>query len=76
MICQRCEHTEADHCKGGVEHFDHKEESRMMRLQDRRKKTPCAVRHCLQPLCSCVDFAQTCGAELDAVTDERGSALN
>lgn len=56
MKCLRCEHVDSDHCKGGVMHFNHKEESRMVPVADRAPKQACAARHCLQPLCSCVEL--------------------
>lgn len=56
MNCARCTHPEAEHCKGGVAHADHKEEQRMMQVKWRKGTRICAVRRCLQPMCSCVDF--------------------
>jgi hypothetical protein len=49
MICARCKHPEAKHCKGNIEHFYTYKGSREV-------ATTCVGRHCLNPLCSCVAF--------------------
>lgn len=55
-LCARCGHALSKHCKGNVEHGDYKEEARMVAAEWRRRSVTCHVRHCLNPLCSCVDF--------------------
>jgi hypothetical protein len=59
MNCARYGCSLKDHCKGGVEHSNYKEEARMVPLKWRRPSKPCQVRHCLVPLCSCVDFVES-----------------
>jgi hypothetical protein len=53
--CARCGHRLADHCEGDQRHAHYKDEMRMA-------KTPrvyvCTTRHCLQPLCTCIDFVE------------------
>lgn len=56
MNCLRCTHKAERHCPGGVVHANHKEEARMMSVASRRAASKCATRHCLEPLCSCVDL--------------------
>ena len=53
-ICAGCVHLLSEHCKGHVEHGDHKEEARMVR--DRKKTVTCQTRHCNEPLCCCLEF--------------------
>jgi hypothetical protein len=54
MTCARCTHALADHCKGSVSHSDMKDQ----RPGWPARQTVCATRHCLHPLCSCVDFVE------------------
>jgi hypothetical protein len=56
--CARCEHPLSEHCKGGQVHGDHKDDQRMTPMRYRKGMFKCEVRHCLQPLCSCVDFQE------------------
>lgn len=53
MKCERCDHPEADHCKGGKTHQEWKESQRQWVVT---RFTVCVSRHCDQPVCSCVDF--------------------
>lgn len=55
-LCLRCEHPVSAHCKGEQLHTDHKEDARMVPQRWRRNNTICHTRHCLYPLCSCVDL--------------------
>lgn len=54
MICARCEHHDKDHCKGGQVHSSPKEAQAMAG----RGSSICIVRHCLHPLCSCVELVE------------------
>lgn len=56
MLCARCDHDLKKHCPGNQQHSDYKEESRLIEVQYRKGTHICHVRHCLNPLCSCVDF--------------------
>jgi hypothetical protein len=47
-ICGRCGHKDSRHCKGGEQHSS-------MRGHG---STICVSRHCLEPLCSCVEFVE------------------
>ncbi len=58
MICARCDHPLSKHCPGNVQHSDYKEESRLIEVKYRKGTHTCHVRHCLNPLCSCVDFIE------------------
>lgn len=51
--CAHCDHALSAHCKGGVKHVYHKDDM----VKDPRV-TVCETRHCLNPLCSCVDFVE------------------
>jgi hypothetical protein len=51
MKCQRCDHDQTDHCKGSKLHSALKDEGRV-----ESRQTLCTTRHCLMPLCSCVEF--------------------
>lgn len=62
MKCARCDHEESQHCKSGVKHVDHKQE---MWPKPTRWHI-CTVKHCLLPLCSCVDFVAPAGELLDS----------
>lgn len=66
MICSRCGHEDQRHCKSGVWHTSAKEDSRMLAIRDRKGDIRCTTRHCLEPLCSCVDLippaSQECAA--------------
>lgn len=55
MKCLRCDHELADHRKGGQKHTNFKDEMRMVRQP---RTNICPTRHCLQPMCSCVDFQE------------------
>jgi hypothetical protein len=57
-ICARCDHPKQAHCKGNQQHTNHKEDSRMVPSAWRKGTFICEVRHCLNPLCSCVDFIE------------------
>ena len=46
------------HCRSGVLHTDHKEDARMVPNDRRTGNHVCHTRHCLAPLCSCVDFQE------------------
>lgn len=52
MKC-KCDHAIKDHCKGNESHDGYKFQLRMTR--DPNPHT-CTTRHCLAPLCSCVDY--------------------
>jgi hypothetical protein len=56
--CARCSHPLSKHCKGEQQHSDYKEESRLIDVEYRTKTFICHVRHCLNALCSCVDFIE------------------
>jgi hypothetical protein len=56
-ICE-CNAPLSKHCKGNQQHTDPKEDSRMMAVKDRKGTFICHTRHCLAPLCSCVDFRE------------------
>lgn len=56
MKCACCNHEDKDHCKGGVKHSTYKDQARMV---PKPKTTACKTRHCTQPLCCCLDFAET-----------------
>lgn len=56
MDCERCGHAAKDHCKGNVEHSNWKDEHRQNGLPPR--VSMCHTRHCLMPLCSCVDLIE------------------
>jgi hypothetical protein len=53
MTCAYCQHAEEEHCKGQVRHQHYKDE---MRQVVHSRTRVCHVRHCLQPLCDCVNF--------------------
>lgn len=68
MICQRCEHDEKRHCKGKVEHV-----SQYKGASVNEVKRTCVSRHCLNPLCSCVDFVppkDEASTGRDAISEE------
>lgn len=44
------------HCKGNVEHSDPKEDYRLVAHASRKWTVTCKTRHCLGPLCSCLEF--------------------
>lgn len=54
MNCDRCDHSIEKHCKSGVKHVNHKQEMWPVA----KDWHICKVRHCLLPLCSCVDFVE------------------
>lgn len=56
--CAFCQCPLSLHCKGNLAHSDHKEEARMVELKWRRGTSICKTRHCLTPLCCCVDFQE------------------
>lgn len=58
MNCAFCTHPLEIHCPGEVPHTDHKEDSRMVPVEWRRGTHVCHTRHCLAPLCCCVDFKE------------------
>lgn len=58
MNCARCDHPLKKHCKGDQQHSNHKEDARMVAADDRKMTSTCHTRHCLEPLCSCVDFVE------------------
>jgi hypothetical protein len=51
MICARCDHPLTKHCPGRVTHVN-------AYKGNRETVTVCVSRHCLNPLCSCVDFVE------------------
>jgi hypothetical protein len=53
MDCERCGHPTERHCKGGVQHV-----SQYKGASVNEVKRICVGRHCLNPLCSCVDFVE------------------
>ena len=55
MKCLRCDHKKKDHCKGGVSHDSYKFTMRMALDPDPHT---CTTKHCLAPLCSCVDYVE------------------
>ena len=54
MNCTRCQHPLDQHCKSEVAHADMKDEKPGITP----RVTVCHTRHCLNPLCSCVDFEE------------------
>ena len=56
MKCARCDHDLSKHCPGHVRHVDHKYE--MWPQAPPGSIRVCEVRHCLLPLCSCVNFIE------------------
>lgn len=68
MNCARCDHPESRHCKGGVKHV-----SQYKGASVNEVIRTCVSRHCLNPLCSCVDFVEPkyeASTGRDAVTEE------
>ena len=57
-LCKRCDHELSRHCKSNQSHGCHKDESRMIPLKYQKKPHICQTRHCLNPICSCVDFIE------------------
>jgi hypothetical protein len=57
-LCARCECKRSKHCKGEQTHGNYKEDSRMVPLKWRKDAVVCHTRHCLEPMCSCVDFVE------------------
>jgi hypothetical protein len=55
-LCKRCDHALSAHCKGNVLHSYYKEDLRP--ANDRKCNVTCHTRHCLNPICSCVDFIE------------------
>ena len=53
MNCAYCGHPEANHCKGGKEHKEWKEDQRQWKVT---RITTCVSRHCDNAMCCCVDF--------------------
>lgn len=53
-ICSRCGHALSRHCPSGVKHVNHKQEF----WPKPDSWNICATRHCLEVLCSCVDFKE------------------
>lgn len=51
MNCERCEHPEKKHCPGKIVHVGSYK-------GNREYVVTCVGRHCLNPLCSCVDFVE------------------
>ncbi len=47
IICARCGHSAGAHCEGRQTHTGWKAHTKPFR---------CVSRHCLEPLCSCVDL--------------------
>ena len=54
--CAFCNHSEKDHCKGGVSHTNYKEDARMLAVADRRHTVTCVSRHCKVALCCCIGY--------------------
>lgn len=54
MKC-KCGHESKKHCVGGVSHDGYKFAARMVR--DPHPHI-CPTRHCLEPLCDCVDYSE------------------
>ena len=50
-LCARCDHPRSRHCPGGVDHI-----GGYKGTQERH--VTCHTRHCLNPLCSCVDLVE------------------
>ena len=59
MKCARCGCAASDHCRSNIEHSNYKEEARMVPLDWRRPAAKCKTRHCMVPLCSCVDLVES-----------------
>jgi hypothetical protein len=56
IICARCGHTRAKHCKGNQTHVAMKDD-RGQGLEHQRTVV-CKGQHCEQPICSCVSFIE------------------
>lgn len=51
MNCSRCDHPDSRHCKGEITHVSQYKGASVCEVV-----RVCVSRHCLNPLCSCVDF--------------------
>lgn len=49
-LCAYCQMPLSMHCRGGVEHADN--------YKGRGGTIRCRTRHCLAPLCDCVNFVE------------------
>jgi hypothetical protein len=53
MKCVYCPHDDSKHCRGEVRHQNYKDE---MRQVINSRTHVCHTRHCLEPMCDCVDL--------------------
>ncbi|MFP5277008.1 MAG: hypothetical protein ACLGPM_07825 [Acidobacteriota bacterium] len=53
MTCARCDHPLSKHCKGNVAHVYHKDD-----MVKNPRTTTCTMRHCLNPMWSCIDYIE------------------
>jgi hypothetical protein len=51
--CGYCDHSVDKHCRGEIRHANYKDELRQAPVMRTRV---CHTRHCLEPLCDCVDL--------------------
>jgi hypothetical protein len=49
-LCGYCRMPLSKHCRGNVEHIDE--------YKNRIYRVTCRTRHCLAPLCDCVDYVE------------------
>lgn len=56
MSCACCDHAEKAHCKGGVKHTTYKDQARQL---PNPGTYTCKGRHCTEPICCCLNFAET-----------------
>jgi hypothetical protein len=57
-LCGYCQMPRSKHCKGNQTHTHYKEDVRMVEAKWRKGTHVCHTRHCLAPLCDCVDFVE------------------
>jgi len=57
--CEKCQHMLSRHCKAFQRHLFYKDELRQVRFP---RTFICRGRHCMEPLCSCVDFERKAAA--------------
>ena len=65
-LCARCDHPRARHCAGGIDHIHSYKGNQEYHVT-------CHTRHCLNPLCSCIDFVER--SEAVAASLERDPPL-
>lgn len=60
MSCAYCGPTHK-HCKGEVRHAFYKDE---LRQAPNMRTSVCHTRHCLEPMCDCVDYVEAAEPKL------------